>query len=169
MGERGAADTHVPGAGGVEQSFLGHVRELGRGVVPVGWVVGICIGVRIDVERDEAPVTFGDCAHDGHRDRSVAADRHWYRTALNDPGVACSIRVKASRIRPGVSLTFPQSTTPRTAKGSKSACVGLNRRISGDCRRTASGPLRAPTLKGWTPQSNGSPTMAARLSGPGLP
>src|SRR5262249_12200365 len=53
VGERGTADTHVPGAGGVEQSFLGHVRELGRGVVLVGWVVGIRIGVRVDVECDE--------------------------------------------------------------------------------------------------------------------
>src|SRR5512136_3034525 len=64
--------------------------------------------------------------------------------------VACSIRAKASRIRPGVSLTLPQSTTPSAVKGSKSACVGLKRRISGDCKRTASGPLRAPTAVGHT-------------------
>ena len=47
-----------------------------------------------------------------------------------------------------VSLTFPQSTTPSAATGSKSACVGLNLRINGDCKRTASGPPRAPTRNG---------------------
>ena len=52
---------------------------------------------------------------------------------------ACSVRSKASTILPGVSLTLPQSTRPSAATGSKSAWVGLKRRISADCWRTEIG------------------------------
>jgi hypothetical protein len=81
---------------------------------------------------------------------------------------ACSVRSKASTILPGVSLTLPQSTRPNAATGSKSAWVGLKRRISADCWRTESGPPRAP-IRMLVPQSNGMPRIAALLAGPGRP
>src|SRR6185369_14890942 len=81
---------------------------------------------------------------------------------------ACSVRSKASTIFDGVSLTLPQSTRPSAATGSKSALVGLKRRISADCWRTESGPPRAP-MRMLVPQSNGMPRMAALLPGPGRP
>src|SRR5581483_3035826 len=81
---------------------------------------------------------------------------------------ACSVRTKASTILPGVSLTLPQSTNPSADTGSKSAWVGLKRRISADCWRTESGPPRAP-IRMLVPQSKGMPRMAALLCGPGRP
>ena len=65
----------MPGEGRIDQSFLGDVGELGGGVVFLGGVVGIGIGVCVDVQCRHLAVLLADGACHRHGHRAVAADR----------------------------------------------------------------------------------------------
>ena len=73
----------MPGGRRVEQALLGHVGELGGGVVFVARVVGVGVRVGIDVQAHQALVALGHRPHHRHRDRAVAADGDGHGAGLD--------------------------------------------------------------------------------------
>ena len=58
--------------------------ELGGRIVFVGGVIGVGIGVRVDMQGDQGLVAFGHRTHDRHGDRTIAANGDGDRTAFHD-------------------------------------------------------------------------------------